>query len=111
MHTGLPWKQPLGTRGLARYPGGIEHIRTLLARSHGPISSTCRHNRRCRFRCRLHCRFIPVAAYDDSYNGLADGFPEGERIASHFARAEDRVLFMANHGVISVRACALYPRC
>lgn len=43
-------------------------------------------------------RFHNRIAYDDDYNGFADGPEEGDRMA---ARMDDKpVLFLANHGVI-----------
>ncbi|MBI1245075.1 MAG: aldolase [Alphaproteobacteria bacterium] len=43
-------------------------------------------------------RFYNRVAYDEDYNGLADGPEEGDRMA---ARMEGKpVLFLANHGVI-----------
>jgi ribulose-5-phosphate 4-epimerase/fuculose-1-phosphate aldolase len=45
-------------------------------------------------------RFAGDVAYDDSYNGLAHGGEEGERIAR--AMGDKRVLFLAHHGVIVV---------
>jgi ribulose-5-phosphate 4-epimerase/fuculose-1-phosphate aldolase len=45
-------------------------------------------------------RFYDDIAYDDSYNGLAHGQAEGERIAR--AMGGKRVLLLAHHGVIVV---------
>jgi ribulose-5-phosphate 4-epimerase/fuculose-1-phosphate aldolase len=52
------------------------------------------------------CRFIPVTAYDNMFNGLGNSSIEGERIASALAQGSARVLFMANHGIIVIGASA-----
>ena len=43
-------------------------------------------------------RFYDDVAYDNDYNGLAETFEEGDRIAA--AMGDKSVLFMANHGVM-----------
>jgi ribulose-5-phosphate 4-epimerase/fuculose-1-phosphate aldolase len=45
-------------------------------------------------------RFVGQIAYDDDYGGLALDVGEGDRIAA--ALADKRILFLANHGVITV---------
>jgi ribulose-5-phosphate 4-epimerase/fuculose-1-phosphate aldolase len=45
-------------------------------------------------------RFTNQVAYDDDYGGLALDAGEGDRIAA--ALADRRILFMANHGVVTV---------
>src|SRR5690349_1251249 len=45
--------------------------------------------------------FLDCVAYDDEYTGIAFDATEGERLAGVFG-AENKVLFMANHGVIVV---------
>ena len=46
------------------------------------------------------CAFLDKTAYDDLYTGLAYDPAEGERLAG--VLGEKRVLFMANHGVVTV---------
>ena len=43
-------------------------------------------------------RFYGDVAYDNEYNGLAETFEEGDRIAA--AMGDKSILFMANHGVM-----------
>lgn len=45
-------------------------------------------------------RFTNDVAYDRDYNGLANDFAEGGRIAE--ALGDKRILFLANHGVIVI---------
>jgi ribulose-5-phosphate 4-epimerase/fuculose-1-phosphate aldolase len=45
-------------------------------------------------------RFVGQIAYDDDYGGLALDAGEGDRIAA--ALTDKRILFLANHGVITV---------
>ena len=45
-------------------------------------------------------RFVDQIAYDDDYGGLALDAAEGDRIAA--ALAGKRILFLANHGVVTV---------
>ena len=45
-------------------------------------------------------RFVGQIAYDDDYGGLALDAGEGDRIAA--ALADKRILFLANHGVVTV---------
>ena len=45
-------------------------------------------------------RFTDQVAYDDDYGGLALDDDEGDRIAA--ALGDKRILFMANHGVVTV---------
>ncbi len=45
-------------------------------------------------------RFHDDVAYDDDYNGVAEDIAEGERMAD--AMGDNRVLFLAHHGVIVV---------
>lgn len=47
-------------------------------------------------------RFCDAIAYDDAYNGLALSQDEGDRLAA--ALGSSRILFLANHGVISIGA-------
>ena len=47
-------------------------------------------------------RFVDQIAYDDDYGGLALDAGEGDRIAA--ALAGRRILFLANHGVVTVGA-------
>ncbi|GGF38067.1 hypothetical protein GCM10011611_50550 [Aliidongia dinghuensis] len=45
-------------------------------------------------------RFWDAIAYDDDYNGLALAQDEGDRLAASLGQA--RILFLANHGVVTV---------
>jgi hypothetical protein len=50
---------------------------------------------------------LHAVSYDATFNGLAHGAEEGERIASQIKGSDDRVLFMANHGILAVRESSL----
>lgn len=78
-----------------RHPRG-----TVALHTHMPYTTalTCTADPRLRPVHQNSLRFFDDVAYDSEYNGLAETFEEGDRIAE--AMGDKSVLFMANHGVM-----------
>jgi ribulose-5-phosphate 4-epimerase/fuculose-1-phosphate aldolase len=78
-----------------RHPRGA-----VVLHAHMPYATalTCTTDPRLRPIHQNSLRFYQDVAYDNEYNGLAETFEEGERIAE--AMNDKSVLFMANHGVM-----------
>ena len=68
--------------------------------THMPFATTltCLVDNNLKFIHQNSLRFYDDVSYDNDYGGLAESIEEGERIARQMDK--NRVLFMANHGVI-----------